>query len=108
MTGLTRLANGVVRAGALGAHMWFRRALNAPAVAQSAILQRILRENAATAYGRTHDFSAIHSTHEYAQRVPLVDYDALVPWIDRIARGEPRALTAEPRLRGRAAPSGAR
>jgi hypothetical protein len=96
MTHLTRLANGIIRTGAFAAHRRFRRALDAPQVAQSAILRRILRENADTAYGRAHDFAALRGPRDFAQRVPLVDYDALSPWIDRVANGEPRVLTSEP------------
>ena len=96
MTLVTRIANSIVRAGAAPAHARLRRALDAPTAVQSLILQRIIRDNANTAYGRAHAFAAVRSPQDYAQRVPLVDYDTLAPWIGRIAHGEAAVLTAEP------------
>jgi hypothetical protein len=55
---------------------------------QEAILSRILRQNAATAYGREHDFGTIRNIGTFQQRVPLVTYDDLWPFIEEAARGK--------------------
>ncbi|HZD03910.1 MAG TPA: GH3 auxin-responsive promoter family protein, partial [Longimicrobiales bacterium] len=74
----------------------FRRALRDPEAAQARILERILRRNAASAYGRLHRFAGLRSVEEYRRRVPVVDYDDLAPWIERTRRGEEGVLTGEP------------
>jgi hypothetical protein len=58
-------------------------------------LVRLLVRNARTAFGRAHGFGQIKTFEDYQQAVPLTDYDALTPWIDRIAAGEGNILTAD-------------
>jgi len=66
--------------------------------------------NADAAYGRAHRFARINSVREWQDRVPLVTYDELEPWVLRAAAGEPRVLTEAPvrifeRTSGSTAPS---
>ncbi len=76
----------------------FRRALGDCAASQRAVLGEILRRNADSDFGRRHGFSAIRSPEDYRLAVPLADYEAFAPAIDRIAAGEGQVLTAEPVL----------
>jgi hypothetical protein len=62
---------------------------------QRDLLQRYLRQNARTAFGKENHFARIHSWEEYAERVPPRAYDEFHPWIERIAAGAPGILTAE-------------
>jgi hypothetical protein len=96
MTLVARIANSVTRAGAAPARLRFWNALGAPGAVQAEVLRRILRDNADTAYGREYGFASIRSARDYSTRVPLADYDALAPWIGRMADGEARVLTAAP------------
>lgn len=89
------LANGAWLAASVPAWLRFRRALRQPAEAQSAILRGLLARNADTAYGRAHGFGEIRDYGQFRERVPVVDYDALQPWIARLMRGEPGVLTRE-------------
>jgi len=59
-------------------------------------LQHYLRQNAATAFGLQHDFGSINSWEEFAEQVPVRDYDDFEPWISRIAAGELKVLTQDP------------
>jgi hypothetical protein len=59
-------------------------------------LAEILAANAGTDFGRTHGFADIHTLDDYCARVPIRSYDALRPWLDRIAFGETCVLTSEP------------
>lgn len=77
----------------------FRAALGDPGASQRRLLLATVRANAATAYGRRHGFDRIATVEEYRRRVPLVRWDELAPWIERIQRGEPRVLTRERVLR---------
>ncbi|MGZ6142345.1 MAG: GH3 family domain-containing protein [Myxococcales bacterium] len=74
----------------------FARAVRDPAAAQARRLRLLVGANAATAYGRAHGFAAATSIAAFQDRVPIVGYDELEPWIERVARGEPGVLTAEP------------
>jgi hypothetical protein len=75
-----------------------RRAQKNPAAAQAALLGRLLRANASSAYGRKFGFSRLHTAREFQSAVPIVGYDDLRPWIESIKAGEEAVLTKEPVL----------
>ena len=66
-----------------------------PQRAQEEILRRFIRNNSQTAFGREHGLAEIGTAEQFARRVPILDYDAIHPWIDRIRRGEQHVLTSE-------------
>jgi len=74
----------------------FRRDAGNLEATQRARLEHYLRSNADTAIGRHYGFARIRSIGEYAERVPIQDYDDLEQWIGRIAKGEAGVLTADP------------
>lgn len=76
--------------------MRFRRALKNPAETQQCILNRLLRANAECAYGLAHGFDKIRNYAKFRDRVPIVDYADIEPWITRVMRGEQRVLTCDP------------
>lgn len=45
-----------------------------------------------TAFGKDHDFSAIRNYEDFKKRVPVRDYEALRPYIDRVVDGEPDVM----------------
>ena len=110
MKAVAALANSAWLAASVPAWLRFRRALARTEEIQRAILQRLLADNAGTAYGRAHGFAEIRTYEQFRERVPVVEYDALEPWIARIRRGEPCLLTREPvtRLVPTSGSSGAR
>ena len=55
---------------------------------QALVLKEILYASSKTDFGRTHDFASIRNYSEFAQRVPVQDYESLSPWIKRIEGGE--------------------
>ncbi|HEY0319629.1 MAG TPA: GH3 auxin-responsive promoter family protein [Pyrinomonadaceae bacterium] len=71
------------------------RACNDPAAAQHAFLQRLVRRNAGTAFGRAHDFSKIQTEEDFRQRVPVREYEDIRPFIKRITAGEKNVLTKD-------------
>lgn len=95
MKPLASLANGLWLAAGMGARRRFARALRDPEGAQRELLRRCIALGAGSAYGQAHDFAAIGDPVEFARRIPLVSYEDLVPWIDRIRRGEERVLSSE-------------
>jgi hypothetical protein len=73
-----------------------RSKLAMPSAIQRQVLQDILKTNAATAYGSVYQFATINDAADFQTRLPIVTYDALVPWIDRIVNGEQNILTVQP------------
>ncbi len=87
------IANAAWLASSVPAWLRFRRALRGPERAQRQILHGLLARNADSEYGRAHGFGGIRSYAEFGERVPIVDYDGLAPWVARITRGEQIVLT---------------
>ncbi|MGH8045869.1 MAG: GH3 auxin-responsive promoter family protein [Chthoniobacterales bacterium] len=90
------IASGAWLASSIPSWSRFRRALSRPAETQDRILHRLLGRNAESAYGRKFDFKTIRSYEQFNERVPIVDYDDLEPWVERITCGESSVLTTEP------------
>ena len=88
-------ANTLWLAGCLPEAARFRRATARVREEQARVLRRLLRNNAATEFGRRHGFSTMGSVREYQQRVPLLTYEDYRPSIDRLAGGSPNVLTRE-------------
>ncbi|WP_034261038.1 GH3 auxin-responsive promoter family protein [Actinospica robiniae] len=70
-------------------------ALRSPHEAQRRVLTGLLTANAETAFGLKHGFKNIRDWKSYRAAVPIRDYDALAPWIDRAAGGEAGVLSAD-------------
>ena len=90
------IANSLWSATNLPSYLQFRRALQQPEVVQKKILETYLESNAQTAFGQAHGFNSIRSYEDFTNRVPLMDYEDLEPWIERIRRGEANVLTRKP------------
>ena len=95
MSALALVANAATLIGAAPARARFAAALRDPVAAQRDILQRILRDNASSAYGRAHGFDTIRTARDFSSRVPLVEFDELARWMSRIGDGEGSVLTRE-------------
>src|SRR5215212_7919556 len=72
----------------------FNDLCRSPADTQHALLSSILRDNAGTAFGKRHGFSAITTFRQYQQRVPLATYEDLEPYITAAMKGALNQLTA--------------
>lgn len=81
---------------AVDAELGSERALADPQSAQDAKLRSYLRHNAASAFGKAHHFSEVNGYDEFCDAVPVRSYADFEPWIERIAAGEKKVLTAEP------------
>ncbi len=63
---------------------WSRKAVKA----QRKVFEELVKVGRRTAFGKEHDFKSIRSYEDFRQRVPIRDYEALRPYIDRIKGGE--------------------
>jgi hypothetical protein len=66
---------------------------------QGEMLQRCLRPNARTSFGREHGFASLSDLQAYRSAVPIRGYAELEPWIERSVQGEASVLTGEQPIR---------
>jgi GH3 auxin-responsive promoter len=76
-------------------HRRFLGTLDRPEQTQHEVLTGILRENAGTDYGRTHDLPTVRTADEYRRAVPIRTHLEFMPWIERMMAGERGVLTVE-------------
>lgn len=69
------------------------------------LLQKILKQNRNTEYGRLHQFGSINSLADFQRNVPVSEYEDYAPYIERMKNGETNVLTSS-RLLGFSRTSG--
>ncbi|WGQ11880.1 GH3 auxin-responsive promoter family protein [Pedobacter gandavensis] len=67
-----------------GINKWKKNAVSA----QQTILAQLIDSSKNTAFGKDHGFGEIRSYEDFKKQVPLRDYEALRPYIDRVVAGE--------------------
>jgi hypothetical protein len=75
--------------------MAFEASAEDPLKAQEKTLLKYLRRNKDTEYGRKYNFSAIRSVDDYRRSVPINTYEAIRPYVDKIASGAQNILTKD-------------
>jgi GH3 auxin-responsive promoter len=93
-----RALNALPLAGFWRAARQFDAALPNPEAVQSDLLFQLLRQNQSCVYGMQHGFATIRSVRQYQERVPIVSYDDISGWVERMKAGEGGVLTSEPLL----------
>jgi len=73
----------------------FDRSLADPEKTQLDFLQRQLKREAETEFGREHGFSEIKTAADYRKHVPIRDYESFRPWVERLTNGEQAVLTMQ-------------
>lgn len=68
---------------------------NNPEKVQQDCLQKLLQQAANTEYGKKYDFSTILTTEQYRERLPIVHYEEISPYIHRMMEGENNILWPE-------------
>lgn len=71
------------------------KAIADPASAQQGVLQRLLPDYAATAYGRDHGAAAVSSLDDYRRQFPIAGYTEFKPLLQRVLAGEAELLLSE-------------
>jgi hypothetical protein len=74
----------------------FVRALGAPRAAQDGALRRIVDGLVATDYGRAHRLRSGDGYAAFRDKLPVVGYDDLAPWVERQMREEGSILVPGP------------
>jgi hypothetical protein len=76
----------------------FEKDCDRPDQVQADLLRRILAKQADTDFGADYGFRSITSTADYRRQVPIAPYEAIAPYVERVARGETHALLADHRV----------
>jgi len=90
----TFLANSFWFASCLPDATMFHLATRNVKRTQRALLEKLLRENADTEFGRRHHFASIRSLEDFRERVPLSTYDDYREAIEQMTNGAANVLTA--------------
>jgi len=59
-----------------------------PIRSQEKVFKTLIEKAKNTAFGKDHDFDSIQSYDNFKKKVPIRDYEALKPYIERIKKGE--------------------
>ena len=73
-------------------HARVRKSMTTALADQQAILQYLLKEGSKTIFGSHHDFKNLKTYDDFIKAVPVRDYEAHLPYIDRIKSGEQSVL----------------
>lgn len=65
---------------------------NKPIETQAKVFEGLISEATSTVFGKDHDFISINSHEDFIKRVPIRDYEALRPYVERVVEGEDNIL----------------
>ncbi|WP_431157058.1 GH3 auxin-responsive promoter family protein [Winogradskyella poriferorum] len=65
---------------------------NNPLETQTKVFNQLIKQAKDTTFGRDHDFSSIKTYEDFKEKVPVRDYEALRPYVDRVVKGEKDVL----------------
>ena len=65
---------------------------NNPIETQEKVFQNLINEATGTQFGSDHDFISINNHEDFVKRVPVRDYEALKPYVDRVVEGQENIL----------------
>ncbi|WP_431133059.1 GH3 auxin-responsive promoter family protein [Psychroserpens mesophilus] len=66
--------------------------VNNPIETQETVFQKLIKEASNTQFGKDHKFNDISSYEDFAKQVPIRDYEALKPYVERVVAGEENVL----------------
>jgi len=65
---------------------------NSPIQTQKKVFEKLISNATSTEFGKDHDFISINTHEDFIKRVPIRDYEALKPYVDRVVKGEENVL----------------
>jgi hypothetical protein len=63
-----------------------------PIETQDKVFQNLIKNAKNTVFGKDHEFSTITSYNDFKNKVPVRDYEALRPYVERVVKGEENIL----------------
>ncbi len=73
-------------------HRRIRKSAFTAVADQQAWLEKLLKATASTAFGKEHHFGDVKTAADFAQAIPIRDYEALTPYIEAIKSGRSDVL----------------
>jgi hypothetical protein len=73
-------------------HKQIKKGMGTAVADQEAIFQQLIKAAAQTELGKDHGFADIKSYADFVAQVPVRDYEALKPYIDKIKQGKHNVL----------------
>ncbi|MEP3837394.1 MAG: GH3 auxin-responsive promoter family protein [Algibacter sp.] len=61
---------------------------NNPVETQEKVFQELITQAVNTEFGKDHDFINIHNHNDFIKRVPVRDYEALKPYVEKVVAGK--------------------
>jgi len=65
---------------------------NNPIETQKKVLEKLIKDAKQTQFGIDHHFDQIKNEKDFAKQVPVRDYEALKPYVDKVVKGEENIL----------------
>jgi hypothetical protein len=65
---------------------------SSPGEYQEGIFKNLIKQATPTIFGKDHDFSSIKNYEDFKKRVPIRDYEALKPYVEKVLHGEANVL----------------
>ncbi|ULC59738.1 GH3 auxin-responsive promoter family protein [Flaviramulus sp. BrNp1-15] len=63
-----------------------------PIETQNKVFEELISQATSTQFGKDHDFISINNHEDFVKRVPVRDYEALKPYVERVVAGEENIL----------------
>jgi hypothetical protein len=73
-------------------HSKLRKGMASAVAHQQAVLQYLLKYGSRTAFGKEHELQNVKTYDDFKKQVPIRDYEAFVPYIEKIKKGEQNVL----------------
>jgi len=69
-----------------------RKAVSFPQKAQNEVFRNLIKEGKKTLFGKDHNFHSISTYADFKKEVPLVDFEGLKHYIEKVKQGQPDIL----------------
>lgn len=63
-----------------------------PEATQQKVFQELIKKARETQFGKDHSFNSINTPEEFAQKVPIRDYEELKPYVEQVVAGKENIL----------------
>ncbi len=73
-------------------HTKVRKGMATAVADQNAVLQYLLKNGAVTVFGKDHNLSEVKTYEDFKKAVPIRDYEAFIPYIEKIKKGDQNVL----------------
>jgi hypothetical protein len=73
-------------------HAKVRKGMTTAVADQQAVLQQLIKQGSGTAFGKEHGLKDVKTYEDFKKAVPLRDYEAFTPYIDKIKNGDQNVL----------------